>query len=274
MTSIRHTDSILDKILIHTAAQLPQGSDYGLQLAQAMEAAYAAPPVRDFVAPLRRETVAIIAEVKKASPSKGLLVADFDPLAVASAYAQGGASAISVLTDEAHFQGHLDHLRQVSAALELPTLRKDFVIDPLQVYQARAAGASAVLLIVAALPDQPLASLLSLVEILGMSALVEVHDLAELGRAIECGATLIGVNNRDLRTFQVDLATTERVARKLPLGITLVAESGIFTPEDVRRMADCGAHAVLVGESLVTAQDRAAAVRALTGVPRRERRED
>lgn len=228
-------------------------------------------PPRDFVAALRRETVAIVAEVKKASPSKGLLVADFDPLAIALAYAEGGASAVSVLTNETHFQGHLGHLRQVSEAIEQPTLRKDFIIDPLQVYQARAAGASAVLLIVAALPDQSLARLLSLVEMLGMSALVEVHDLSELGRAIECGATLIGVNNRDLRSFQVDLATTERVARKLPLGMTLVAESGIFTPDDVQRMANCGAHAVLVGESLVTAQDRAAAVRALTGVPRVER---
>jgi len=271
MTDIRHTNSILDQILTHTAAQLPKGPAYGLQLAQAMEAAHAAPPARDFVAALRRETVTVIAEVKKASPSKGLLVADFDPLTIASAYVEGGASAISVLTDEKHFQGHLDHLRQVSAALECPTLRKDFIIDPLQVYQARAAGAAAVLLIVAALPDQALARLLSLTEILGMSALVEVHDLAELGRAIECGATLIGVNNRDLRTFEVDLATTEKVARKLPLGVTLVAESGIFSRDDVQRMAACGAHAVLVGESVVTAADRAGAVCALTGVPRVER---
>jgi len=271
MTDIRHTDSMLDKILAHTMAQLPAGPTYGLHLGQAMEAAHAAPPARDFVAALRRETVAIIAEVKKASPSKGLLVSDFDPLAIAAQYVEGGARALSVLTDEAYFQGHLDHLRQISAAVELPALRKDFIIDALQVYQARAAGASAVLLIVAALPDQSLARLLSLIEILGMSALVEVHDLAEMGRAIECGATLIGVNNRDLRTFAVDLATTEVIARKLPAGVTLVAESGIASLADVQRMAACGAQAVLIGEALVTAADRAEAVRALTGVPYVER---
>lgn len=218
---------------------------------------------RDLVSALRRPGVSLIAEVKRASPSKGLLCPDLDPGALAREYEAGGASAISVLTDERFFQGSLDDLRAVRQSVDLPVLRKDFVLDPYQVYEARTAGADAVLVIVAVLDDDTLSSLYRLVRALGMAALVEVHDEAELGRALAIEPRIIGVNNRDLRTFDVDLETTARLRALVPDDVVLVAESGIHTPADVARLAAMGADAMLVGEALVRAEDTRAKVREL-----------
>jgi indole-3-glycerol phosphate synthase len=226
------------------------------------------PSARDFIGALHRPSVALIAEVKKASPSKGLLAPDFDPIAIGQTYADNGAAAISVLVDQKFFQGHIDYLRAVRATVSVPVLYKEFVIDPVQVYHARAAQADAVLLIAAALHDSQLADLRALIESLGMATLVEVHDADELQRALALGASLIGVNNRDLKTFHEDLTTTERLAADLPAGITLVAESAIRSEADVARMGRAGARAVLVGEGLIKAADRAAAVRAYASQPR------
>lgn len=200
---------------------------------------------------------AIIAELKRRSPSKGLIREDFDPVKLARAYAAGGAAALSVLTDETYFGGHLDFLAKVRAEVSLPLLRKDFVIDAYQIDEARVFGADAVLLIVAALAADDLAALHAHARDLGLDVLVEVHDEAELEIALGAGATLVGVNNRDLRTFEVDLGTTERVAAALPPGrdVLFVAESGIGGPSDVRRLLDCGAEAFLVGESLMRQGD-------------------
>lgn len=223
-----------------------------------------APPARGFRAALYGGEVALIAEVKKASPSKGVIRADFDPASIARAYYEGGAACLSVLTDETYFQGHLDYLRVVRDAVPLQLLRKDFIIHAAQIYEARAAGADAILLIVAALPDADiLRRMRELAETLGMDALVEVHDENELQIAAQSGASLIGVNNRSLHTFDVSLETTERLIPQFPPGALAVAESGIFTPADMERVRRAGAHAVLVGESLMRASDIAQATRAL-----------
>ncbi len=212
----------------------------------------------------REEGVRLIAEVKKASPSKGLIRPDFDPVAIAKAYFAGGASCLSVLTDAPYFQGSLSYLAAIRDAVPLPLLRKDFLIDPLQIYEARLAGADAILLIVAAIPSPArLAEMRHVAESLGMDALVEVHDEAELALAIESGATLLGVNNRDLKTFTVQLETFERLAPLFPQNAVAVAESGIFTAADVARMGTAGAHAVLVGESLMRQPDVETATKAL-----------
>lgn len=259
MHNFIRTDTVLDKILAHKVEEIAlckqQRPLIDLRLAEAAQ-----PPL-DFVSALRRETVALIAEVKKASPSKGVLVEQFDPVAIAGTYAQNGAAAISVLTDERFFQGSLRYLEVVRAAVDVPLLRKEFVIDPYQVYEARVAGADAVLLIVAALADAQLAELHHLILELGMSSLVEVHNEVEMERALRLGAKLIGVNNRDLKTFHVDMETTGRLASLVPPDVILVAESGISGPEDVLRMGQLGAHAVLVGEALMKADDMAGAVR-------------
>ena len=227
---------------------------------------------RDFLAALRSPragAVALIAEVKKASPSAGVICKDFDPVRIAQAYEAAGASCLSVLTDEKFFQGSLDYLRQIRAAVKLPLLRKDFIIDERQILEAVEWGADAILLIVAILDDARLQRFHTLATEAGLAALVEVHDEAELDRALAAGAGLIGVNNRDLKTFKVDLATTERLAAKLyappatrhpPL---LVAESGIHTRADVVRLEKCGAGAILVGESLMRGSDIITKVREL-----------
>ncbi len=263
------TDTILDRILARTLEDL-SGRRRALPLEAVRGAALAAPPSRDFSAALRRaDVVALIAEVKRASPSKGVLITDFDPAALGRLYAAHGAAAISVLTDEPFFQGHLDHLRAVRSAVDVPVLRKDFILDVYQVYEARAAGADAILLIAAALDDVQLRDLHDLAHELGLAALVEVHQEAEVERALRAGAAIIGVNNRDLKTFREDLQTTARLARFIPAAVTLVAESAIRSPADVERMGSCGAHAVLVGEGLVKSADMAAAVRAFSQQPRR-----
>jgi len=222
------------------------------------------PPARDFAAALAAPGVQLIAEIKRASPSKGVFQTDLDPAAQARTYVENGVGAISVLTDEHFFQGHLDDLRRVKRAYPaVPVLRKDFVIDPHQVYQARAAGADAVLLIVAVLADDSLADLLGLTHEIGMDALVEVHNEDELNRALKTEPRVIGINNRDLRDFTVDLRTTERLRQLIPDGTIVVAESGIHTAADVQRLARAGVDAILVGEALVTAEDTAAKVREL-----------
>lgn len=261
------TGTILDTILAHKAEEV-SARRASVPLERFENAARLVSPARDFRAALHRPTVALIAEVKHASPSKGVLIDPFDPVALGAVYAQNGAAAISVLTDERFFQGHLDHLSAVCRAVDVPVLRKEFVIDPYQVYEGRAAGADALLLIVAALDDARLEDLHALIEALGMAALVEVHNEAELERALRVDPRLVGVNNRDLATFTVDLATTERLARLIPPGVTLVAESGLHTPGDVARMGAAGADAVLIGASLVTAARRGRLVKTLSRQPK------
>jgi indole-3-glycerol phosphate synthase len=199
--------------------------------------------------------VAIIAEVKKASPSAGIIAADFNPLSQAREYARGGAHALSVLTDEKYFQGHLSYLKQIREQVELPLLRKDFIIHELQVYESVVAGADAILLIVASLDDPTLLALYDLAKACQLDVLVEVHDMPEMERALELGADMIGINNRNLKTFQVDLATTETLAEEIPNDTVAISESGIKTGEDVRRVRACGINAVLVGETLMRAKN-------------------
>ena len=226
---------------------------------------------RDFATQLRfprHGSAALIAEVKKASPSAGVIRADFDPVAIARAYEEAGASCISVLTDEKFFQGSKEYMRDIRNAVQIPILRKDFIIDPLQILEAIEYGADAILLIVAILTDFELKLFLSMAAEAGLDALVEVHDEIELDRALNAGAVIIGINNRDLRTFQVSLQTSVDLiakARKHPAGSTkiFVAESGIHTREDVQKLAQAGAHAVLVGESLMRENDIGGKVRQL-----------
>jgi indole-3-glycerol phosphate synthase len=261
------THTILDEILAHKQTEIEARTAH-VSLQSLMHTVQAVSPPRDMAGALRRETVALIAEVKRASPSKGILIENFDPIALGTTFETHGASAISVLTDERFFQGHLDYLTAIRDAVSMPVLRKDFVIDPYQIYEGRAAGADAILLIVGALHDSQLAELHNIVTELGMAALVEVHNEAELERALKVGPTLIGINNRDLKSFNEDLGTTERLAKLVPAEVTLVAESAIRSPEDVHRMGQLGAHAVLVGEALVKAGNIGQTVREFSSQPR------
>ncbi len=267
------SDSVLTRILAHKRIEVAR-QQAKVPLAQLHARLAAAPAVRDVAAALHHpERVTLIAEVKKASPSRGVLLEAFNHLELAQTYSQNGASAISVLTDTRFFQGTLKFLEGIrQLPITTPVLRKDFLIDPYQIYEARAYGADAVLLIVAALDDATLQELLRLTHTLGMYALVEVHTRTECERAIAAGAAIIGVNNRDLHTFETHLEITEQIAAHLrrdanhhPL---LVSESGIFTAADVLRLQQCGVDAVLVGEALVTAPDIGAKVRELAQIER------
>ncbi len=218
---------------------------------------------RDFAAALRGPRLAVIAEMKQRTPSMGVLSEDYRPADIAHAYTEGGAAAISVLTHMAGFGGRPEHISVVRAATELPILRKDFVTDPFEVAEARARGADAVLLIVAALEPMHLKDLIAVTKSRGLAALVEVHDETETAAALEAGAGVVGVNHRDLRTFKVDLALTERLRRIVPQEVVFVAESGIHGPEDARRMREAGADAILVGEILMRSADPAAQIKEL-----------
>jgi indole-3-glycerol phosphate synthase len=224
---------------------------------------------RDFVGALRAKIAngqsAVIAEIKKASPSKGLLRADFIPADIAQSYAEAGAACLSVLTDRQFFQGQNDYLKQARASCDLPVLRKDFVIDPYQVYESRVVGADCILLIAACLDDSQLAELETIAHGLDMAVLVEVHDRAELERALRLRTPLLGINNRDLRTFEVKLETTLSLKELVPSDKLLVTESGILARGDVQRMREAGVHAFLVGEAFMRAEDPGVALQTLFG---------
>jgi indole-3-glycerol phosphate synthase len=253
--------SILDKIFAAKREEV-DALRRMVSLASISGAARHSPATRDFVAALRVHRPAIIAEVKRASPSKGDIFPELDPAAVARDYIAGGAAAISVLTDR-HFKGSLDDLRAVRAAVDAPLLRKDFIFDEYQLYEARAAGADAILLIVAMLTQGQLAALADRARSLGLAALVEVHNKEEFARALAIDAHLIGINNRDLHTFKTDLATSEDLLKAYTGSALVVAESGIATPIDIRRLDRAGARAFLIGESLLREGDPRSALAVL-----------
>ncbi len=266
MAGVSDMTTILDRIVaskrleIEAAKQRVPEAELQRRLADAL-------PIRDFRAALDRPgSVQVIAEVKRASPSAGLIRADFDPVAIARTYADHGAACISVLTDEPFFKGHLSYLERVRAAVAPPVLRKDFILDRYQLLEARAAGADAVLLIAEILDDTALSLLFREASDLGMQCLVELYDAENLGRVLDIGARLVGVNNRDLRTFVTRLDHTLELAKRVPSDCCLVSESGIRTREDVLRLQEAGVRAVLVGETLMRAADPGAMLDELRGV--------
>jgi len=260
--------SILETIVSHKLVEVERGKR-AVPFASLLAEVETAPRPGDYLAALSGNPstgdVRLVAEIKRASPSKGVIRADLDLRATVRGFAAGGAHVISVLTDEKFFGGTLDDLRETVAVGGLPVLRKDFLIDPYQIYEARAAGASSALLIVGILDDAQLVDYIALQRSLAMEPQVEVHDAAETDRALKAGARLIGINNRDLRTFHVDLATTERLRPLIPAECVVISESGIHTAADVNRLRACGVQAIHVGESLMTCPDPAAMIRCLLG---------
>ena len=256
------SSSFLERI---TAARRADAEARAASLGDVKHAAGSAGPSRDFRGALVRPGLALIAEIKRASPSAGLIAPGADRLAIARAYEAGGAAAVSVLTEPDHFGGSLEDLRAVRASITLPVLRKDFIAHPLQVWEARAAGADAVLLIVAALEQRDLVALLDLAETTGMAALVEAHTAPEMARAVDAGARIVGINTRDLATLHVDPRKVAELRDRVPDGVTTVGESGIRTRADVEAMDAAGVDAVLVGETLMRADDPAAKIRELLG---------
>ncbi|MEN1680016.1 MAG: indole-3-glycerol phosphate synthase TrpC [Planctomycetota bacterium] len=256
--------TILDKIVATTRETIAKAKQE-LPAAALESAIESAPPPRGFFGALAADGIRLIAEVKKASPSAGLIREDFDPVAIASTYERHGAACVSVLTDEPYFKGSLDYLREVRAAIGLPCLRKDFILDGYQLLEARAAGADAVLLIAECLSPAELATLHQQAVELGLMPLVELYEPDNLAAVLDAGAKLIGVNNRDLRTFEVDLEHTIRMRDRVPDQCVLVGESGIKTHADVQRLEAAGVDAILVGESLMRQPDIGAAVDSLIG---------
>jgi len=255
----------LDEILSSKREEL-RARKLELPLAELEERCLSLPPARDFAAELRpshEATVRLIAELKKASPSRGVLSESFDPLSLARTYRENGAAALSILTDEKVFQGRIELLNQVRPLVDCPLLRKDFILEEYQLFESRALGADAILLIVAALTPAALTELLQAAKGLGLASLVEVHTREELDVALTAGAAVIGVNNRNLQTFDTRLETSLDLIPTIPEGPVVVSESGIFSRNDVRRVVEAGAHAILVGEALVRAVDVAAKVREL-----------
>jgi indole-3-glycerol phosphate synthase len=257
--------SILDEIVASKKEEI-EALKHERPEAEMRLAAESHSPPRNFFAPLAADgPIKLIAEVKKASPSAGIIRADFDPVSIARTYERHGAACLSVLTDEQYFQGSLEYLRDVRGAVNIPCLRKDFILDRYQLYEARAAGADAVLLIAECLDDCHLRSLFNETVALGMTPLVEIYDAENLKRVFDAGASLIGVNNRDLRTFKTDLEHTLRLRERIPDQCVLVAESGIQTRADVERLEAAGVDAILVGESLMREKDIGVAVDRLLG---------
>jgi indole-3-glycerol phosphate synthase len=259
---------ILDEIVANKRDEIA-ARQRRISLSEFRVRAESAPPARDFKSALAGDHVALVAEIKRASPSRGALSAQIDSARLALTYAAHGASAISVLTDKKYFSGSLDDLKGVRVAVEIPVLRKDFIIDEYQIYESRALQADALLLIVRVLSDAQLSEYLALARSLGLSALVEIHDEDELDRALAANASLLGINNRNLADFTVDLATTERLAPRITSDRMVVAESGVLTRADVERVARVGVHAVLVGEALVRSENVGALVKELAAVRRR-----
>jgi indole-3-glycerol phosphate synthase len=260
--------SVLDKIVAAKWREIA-AAKAAISESAVRERAASAGPTRDFFSPLAAPgPIRLIAEVKKASPSKGVIREDFDPVEIAKIHERHRATCLSVLTDREFFQGDLAYLTAVREAVELPLLRKDFILDPYQVYEARAAGADAVLLIAECLDNRSLKSLHALARSLDMAALVELYDPENLQRAFDAGATLIGVNNRDLRSFETDLEHTLRLRNRVPDQCVLVSESGIRSRADVERLEAAGVDAILVGETLMASPDIGAAVDALLGMRR------
>lgn len=258
-------DMILDKIVADVLTEL-EGKKKRLPLRELEKMALKQPPALDFAAVLRGDSVRLIAEVKKASPSKGVIREDFNPVDIARIYAENGAAAISVLTETKYFLGSLDYLRPIKKELvdkPVPLLRKDFIIDPYQVYEARAYGADSLLLIAAILKPDKLSAFLQLSHKLGMMCLVEVHNEPELEIALNSKAKIIGINNRDLNTFSVDLNTTAKIRALIPSNHIVVSESGIKTREDMKKLKNWGVDAALIGEALMSAPDIAAQLKEL-----------
>jgi indole-3-glycerol phosphate synthase len=258
--------SIIDTIVEETALELDRRIR-SMPPSRLERALVSSEPVRDFTQTLKGDgsLPRVIAEVKKASPSKGVIREEFYPVEVASAYEAGGAAAISILTNERHFQGRLEHLSIIRRFVQLPLLRKDFIIHPYQVTESRVAGADAVLLIASVLDDDILEECLGSAQSLGLHSLVEVHTEEELKRALALGAKLVGINNRDLRTFKVDIETTFKLMKLVPEGVVVVSESGIQSKEDLVRLKEADIDAVLVGETFMRAKDIRAKVEEFTG---------
>jgi len=256
--------TILERILETKRAELEE-SRKARTLDEVVAAAHQAPAARSLAAAVAQEGIRIVAEVKKASPSKGIIREDFDPVAIAEAYAGGGAAAISVLTDSEYFQGSLDYLSAIRDKVSVPLLRKDFIIDTYQVFEARAAGADAILLILAALSDEEAAPLASTAEQLGMDILWEVHNIEEMRRVAIFSPRIIGINNRDLKTFEVSLETTRGLLPDVPAEAVVISESGFFKRDELEMMVGWGVDGFLIGEGLMRAEDPGAALAGLLG---------
>ena len=258
--------TILERILDTKRAELEE-SRRARPLEEVAAAASQAPPALSLAEALGQDGIQVVAEVKKASPSKGIIREDFDPVAIATAYAGGGAAAISVLTDSEYFQGSLDYLRAIRQEVAVPLLRKDFIIDTYQVFEARAAGADAILLILAALSDEEAGPLAAAAAELGMEVLWEVHNLEELRRLAGFKPRVVGINNRDLKTFEVSLETTRGLLPEVPDGALVISESGFFQREELEMMAGWGVDGFLIGEGLMRAEDPGQALRGLLSAP-------